>query len=78
MSNRRRIAPTLARRIEQTAQDEDARFFNTHPGIHTYRRPATPAELRTVHMPPGTWVIVTLTQGNKRLRGFYTPNERAN
>lgn len=78
MSNRRRIAPTLARKIEQSAQDEDAQFFNANPGIRTYHRPATPAELRATSMPPGTWVVVRLTGVNTRLRGFYTPDERAN
>ena len=78
MSNRRRIAPALARRLEQSAQDEDARFFNSNPGVRTYQRPATPAELRASGMPPGTWVTVRLTGVNTRVRAFYMPHERAN
>lgn len=77
MSNTRRLARS-AHRLHASGQDQDARYFNTNPQTRSYRRPATPAELRAAQLPPGTQVQVRMLGATTRVRAFIPPDERRN
>ncbi|MDP9416084.1 MAG: hypothetical protein M3Q08_18740 [Pseudomonadota bacterium] len=73
MSNRKRIRRSTVQRLVNAAQDLDADFFEQHPNIQRYVRPATPDELQALSYPPGTMVHVQLLSHNRRARAFVLP-----
>ncbi len=79
MSNRRKIRHITNARLADAGQDQDAAFFEQHPGQRGYTRPATPDELKVTGYPPGTRVFVGLLGPNTRARAFIPPSqERTN
>ncbi len=48
MSNRRKLRRSTVQRLTEAAQDLDADFFEQHPNIQRYVRPATADELRAL------------------------------
>ncbi len=54
MSNRRKVS--LRERLRNAGQDLDCAFFDNHPTVTSYERPATLGELRVTGYPPGTVV----------------------
>ncbi len=75
MSNTRKAS--LTDRLRNAGQVQDCAFFDTHPTVTAYERPATPQELRATGLPPGTVVHVQRI-GIQRIRAFAPPNERNN
>ncbi len=79
MSNRRKIRHITNDRLADAGQDQDADFFEQHPNIQRYVRPATADELKATSFPPGTRVFVGLIGPNTRARAFIPPTrERTN
>ncbi len=79
MSNRRKIRHITNPRLADAGQDQDADFFEQHPNIQRYVRPATADELRALSYPPGTMVHVQLLSRDRRARAFVLPtNDRSN
>jgi hypothetical protein len=75
MSNRRKAS--LRERLRRAGQDQDGAFFDTHPTVTAYERPATALELRATGYPPGTRVYVQRV-GVQCIRAFAAPDERVN
>jgi hypothetical protein len=75
MSNRRKLSQR--ERLRHAGQDLDCAFFDTHPTVTSYERPATLEERRVTGCPPGT-VVQVQRIGIQRLRAFVPPNERLN
>ncbi len=73
MSNRKRIKRSNLQRLTEAAQDLDADFFEQHPNIQRYVRPATADELRALSYPVGTVVHVQLLSRDRRARAFVLP-----
>ncbi len=73
MSNRKRIRHVVSSRLAEAGQDQDADFFEQHPNIQRYVRPATADELRALSYPPGTMVHVQLLSRDRRARAFVLP-----
>lgn len=75
MSNRRRVS--AAERLRNAGQDLDCAFFDKHPTVTTYERPATSQELRVTGYPRGTVVHVQRV-GVQRIRAFVVPDVGVN
>ncbi len=73
MSNKKRLRRSNVQRLVNAAQDLDADFFEQHPNIQRYVRPATAEELRALSYPPGTVVHVQLLSRDRRARAFVLP-----
>ncbi len=73
MSNKKRLRRSTVQRLVHAAQDLDADFFEQHPNIQRYVRPATADELRALSYPPGTMVHVQLLSHSRRARAFVLP-----
>ncbi len=79
MSNKKRLRRSAVQRLVNAAQDLDADFFEQHPNMQRYVRPATADELRALSYPAGTVVHVQLLSHNRRARAFVLPsNLRSN
>ncbi len=79
MSNKKRIRHIVSSRLADAGQDQDATFFEQHPGQRGYTRLATSDELKVTGYPPGTRVFVGLLGPNTRARAFIPPSqERTN
>ncbi len=74
MSNKKRLRRSTVQRLVNAAQDLDADFFEQHPNIQRYVRPATAEELRALSYPPGTMVHVQLLSRDRRARAFVLPS----
>ncbi len=75
MSNKRKAS--LTERLRRSGQDQDCAFFDKHPTVTTYERPATSQELRATGYPPGTLVHVQRV-GVQRIRAFVAPDVGVN
>ena len=74
MSNRRKVSRVDT--LRNAGQAQDCAFFDKHPTVTRYERPATPQELRATGYPPGTVVYVHRV-GVQRIRAFAPPDTRA-
>ncbi len=75
MSNRRKLRRSNVQRLTEAGQDLDADFFEQHPNIQRYVRPATADKIKATSFPPGTRVYVHLLGPNTRARAFIPPTE---
>ncbi len=73
MSNRKRIRHVVSPRLADAGQALDVRYFDEHPTVKGYTRPATADELKALSFPVGTTVYVHLIGPNTRARAFVLP-----
>lgn len=78
MSNTRRIKHRIYERDatprETQIAMQDRAWFDQHPGVTTYTRPAHPLELRMLSLPPGTMCHVVRLSSWQQARAFAPPS----